>query len=142
MRQNLARYLSQAGEIDRADQVYRQLVQDYSDGGEKTWMMTMYAQYLSETKRTAQGESLLQDFLAGHSELDAPQKMSVLYSLSNLARSTGDSKRGDEYQRAAEALQPPQPPTGRILIGDEIRARLARRSQQLIICDSRPTMER
>jgi tetratricopeptide (TPR) repeat protein len=59
--------------------------------------------------------------LAAHPELDAPQKMNLLYSLSNLARSQGDSKRGDEYQRAAEALEPPQPPTGRILIGDELQ---------------------
>jgi tetratricopeptide (TPR) repeat protein len=121
MRQNLAGLLRQAGQIDQADQVYQQLMQDYGDGGEKTWMMTMYAQHLSQTKRAAQGESLLQDFLAGHLELDAAQKMNVLYSLSNIARSTGDSKRGDEYQRAAQALQPPQPPTGRILIGDELQ---------------------
>jgi len=121
MRQNLAGFLRQAGQIDQADGVYRQLVQDYSDGGEKTWMMTMYAQYLSETKRAALDESLLKDFLAGHSELDAPQKMSVLFSLANFARSAGDPKRADEYQRAAQALQPPQLPTGRLLIGDELQ---------------------
>ena len=83
--------------------------------------MTMYAQHLSETKRTAQGESLLQDFLTAHPDLDAPQKMSVLYGLANVARSQGDSKRGDEFQRAAQALQPPRPPSGRILIGDELQ---------------------
>ena len=121
MRQSLAGFLRQAGQIDQADEVYRQLVQDYSDGGEKTLMMTAYAQHLGATNRAAQGESLLNDYLAGHSELDAPQKMNVLYSLSNLARSQGESKRGDEYQRAAHALQPPQPPTGRILIGDELQ---------------------
>jgi hypothetical protein len=82
--------------------------------------MTMYAQFLSETKRAAQGESLLQDYLAAHPELDAPERSNVLFNLSNLARSTGDSQRGDKYQRAAQALQP-QPPTGRILIGDELQ---------------------
>jgi tetratricopeptide (TPR) repeat protein len=121
MRQNLAGLLRQAGQIDQADEVFRQLVQDHDFDGEKTWVMAAYAQHLGATNRAAQGESLLQDYLAGHSDLDWPQKMNVLYSLSNLARSNGDPKRADEYQRAAQALQPPQPPTGRILIGDELQ---------------------
>jgi hypothetical protein len=121
MRQNLAGYLRQAGELDQAEQVYRQLVQENRGGPQECQTMTIYAQFLSETKRAAQGESMLQDFLAGHPELDAPQRSNVLFNLSNLARGMGDSQRGDEYQRAAQALQQPQPPTGRILIGDELQ---------------------
>ena len=121
MRQNLARYMRQAGEVDQAEQVHQQFVQENRGGPQESLTMTMYAQFLSETKRAAQGESLLRDYLAGHANLDWWQKMDVLFNLSNLARSQGDSQRGDEYQKAGTALQPPQSPTGRILIGDELQ---------------------
>jgi tetratricopeptide (TPR) repeat protein len=121
MRQNLARYMCQAGELDQAEQVHRQLVQENRGGPQESLVMTAYARYLAETNHAAQGESLLRDYLAEHASLDCWQKMDVLFNLSNLARSQGDSQRGDEYQKAAQALQPPQPPTGRILIGDELQ---------------------
>jgi tetratricopeptide (TPR) repeat protein len=124
LRQNLARYLRQAGEIDRADQVYRQLLQENPGGPQESQAMTAYAQYLAETNRAAQGESVLQDYLAGHANLDWWQKRNALANLSNLARSTGDSKRADEYSQAAQALQPlpqPPPPAPQILIGEDMR---------------------
>ena len=121
MRQNLAGYLRQAGEIDQAEQVYRQLIQENRGAPQEYQTMTMYAQFLSETKRAAQGESLLQDYLAAHPDLAWVPKSSVLFNLSNLARSQGDSQRGDEYQRAGMALQTPQPPAGPFLIADELQ---------------------
>src|ERR1039457_5292848 len=59
MRQNLARYMRQAGEVDQAEQVHQQFVQENRGGPQESPTMTMYAQFLSETKRAAQGESLL-----------------------------------------------------------------------------------
>jgi tetratricopeptide (TPR) repeat protein len=122
MRQNLAGYLRQAGEIDQADQVYRQVLQENRDGQQESQMLTMYAQHLSATNRAAQGESLLEDYLAGHSDLAWWPKRNILANLSNLARSTGDSQRADEYQQAAEALLPvPPAPSVQILVGEEMR---------------------
>jgi tetratricopeptide (TPR) repeat protein len=122
MRQNLAGYLRQAGEIDRADQVYLQLLPENPGGPQESQMMTMYAQHLSATNRAVQGESLLEDYLARHSDLAWWPKRNVLANLSNLARSTGDSKRADEYQQAAEALLPvPPTPAVQILVGEEMR---------------------
>jgi tetratricopeptide (TPR) repeat protein len=122
MRQNLARYLRQAGELDHADQVYLQLLREDPGGPQESLMMTMYAQHLSATNRAAQGESLLEDYLAGHADLDWWLKRNVLANLSNLARSTGDSKRADEYSRAADAVFPvPPTPSVQVLVAEEVR---------------------
>jgi tetratricopeptide (TPR) repeat protein len=125
MRQNLAGYLRQAGQLDQADQVYRQLLRDNPGGQQESEIMTMYAQYLAETKRAPQGESLLKDYLAGHSNLNWQEKSNVLFNLANLAGNTGDSKASDEYRRAAQALlpppPPPSPPTVQILVGEEMQ---------------------
>jgi tetratricopeptide (TPR) repeat protein len=122
MRQNLAGYLRQAGELDHADQVYLQLLREDPGGPQESLMMTMYAQHLSATNRAAQGESLLEDYLAGHADLDWWLKRNVLANLSNLARSTGDSKRADEYSRAADAVLPvPPTPSVQVLVAEEVR---------------------
>jgi len=123
MRQRLAGYLCQAGEIAQADQVYQQILRQNSGGFQEIQILGVYAQYLAETDRAAQGESLLRDYLAGHSDLNWWQKMNALSNLAGLAQRTGDSKRAEEYRQAAQAQQPPQPTpaAGQILIGDEIR---------------------
>jgi tetratricopeptide (TPR) repeat protein len=123
MRQSLASYMRQAGQLDQADQVYQQILQESRGEPQESQMLGMYAQYLAETKRGAQGESLLKDYLEGHSNLDPQQRMNVLFNLSNVARRTGDSRSADEYQQAAQALQPqpPPPPAGQIRIGEELR---------------------
>lgn len=123
MRQNLAGYLRQAELLDQADQVYRQILQENRGRPQEDQVLANYAQYLANTNRAAQGESLLKDYLAGSSILDTHQKANVLFQLANIARGAGDSKRADEYFQAAQALQPqPQtPPAGQIRIGEEMQ---------------------
>jgi tetratricopeptide (TPR) repeat protein len=123
MRQNLAGYLRQAGQIDQADQVYGQILQQSKGGPEEIQMLGAYAQYLAETERGVQGEALLKDVLAGSANLDSQQKMNVFFNLANLARRTGNSKAADEYQQAGMALQPqsPQPLGRQLLIGEEMQ---------------------
>jgi tetratricopeptide (TPR) repeat protein len=121
--QNLAGYMRQAGLPDQGDQVYQQLLQQNPGGPQETQILGAYAQYLADTKRGAQGESLLKDYLAGHSYLDPQQKMNVLFNLANVARHAGDSKSADEYQQAGQALQPQPslPPAGQIRIGEDLQ---------------------
>jgi tetratricopeptide (TPR) repeat protein len=133
MRQNLAGFLRQAGQLDEADQVHQQILQESSGGPQETQMLGMYAQYLADTKRGAQGESLLKDYLEGSPNLDPQQKMNVLFSLANVARRTGDSKNAEEYQQAGQALQPPPMPplpAGQIRIGEEVQKAQAALNQQ------------
>ena len=122
VRQNMAVYLRRAGAIEQADQVFGQLLQENPGAPSESWLMVKYAQHLLETNRAAQGESLLQNYLAEHSNLTWQQKRNVLINLSNLAHRTGDSKRGEEYRQAAEATLPlPPPPPFQVLIGEEMR---------------------
>ncbi len=122
MRQNLTNYMRQAGELDQADQVYRQLLQESRGAPQESQMLGMYANYLADTKRGAQGETLLQDYLASGSPADPQEKANILFNLSNVARRTGDDKSGDEYAKAAQALQPPPTfPAGQIRIGEEMQ---------------------
>ena len=122
MRQNLAGYLRSAGMLDQADQVYQQLLQQNSGQPQEAQMLGAYAQYLAETKRGAQGESLLKEYLSNHPSLDSNQRINFLFNLANVARRTGDSKSADEYQQAAQAMQPPQPPpVGQIRIAEKLQ---------------------
>ena len=123
MQQNLASYLLKAGQIDQAGEVYRQLQRESQGAPQESQAMTAYASFLAETNRAAQAESLLKDYLAESPHLDGQHKRMVLFNLAFIAGKTG--KAADEYLRAAQALEPPQPrpapPTGQILIGEEMR---------------------
>ncbi len=137
MRQSLAGMLAQAGQTEAADQVYRQLLAD-SEGGQD-WtrinVVTSFANHLSTTKRGAQAESLLKDYLANHGDLDPMQQSNVLFSLANAARSSGDAKRAEEYQRAANEKQQavrPAPPAGQILIGNDLQKAVSAANDQNI----------
>lgn len=120
--QNLAGYMGHAGMLDQAGQIYQRLLQQNQGGPEEAQVLGMYAQYLADTNRGAQGESLLIEYLAGGSNSYPEQKAGVLFSLSNVARRTGDSQKADEYQQAGQALQPQPPaPPGQRRIADELR---------------------
>jgi tetratricopeptide (TPR) repeat protein len=106
LRQNLAGTLCAAGLLDQADQVYQQLLQESRGGPLETQTLGLYASYLAGTQRSAEGESLLKDYLAGNSNLDASQRINVLFNLGNLAGRRGDERSSREYQQAAQALQP------------------------------------
>jgi tetratricopeptide (TPR) repeat protein len=122
MRQNMATYLRQAGQLDQAEQVYRQLLQADPGGARESQTMTAYAYFLSETNRAAQAESLLKDYLAGHSNLGWCEKRNALLQLAGIASKTGNSQAADEYRQAGEALLPlPPPPARQTLIVEEMR---------------------
>jgi tetratricopeptide (TPR) repeat protein len=130
IQQTLAGYMNQAGRPDQAEQVYQQLLQQSRGGPQESQMLGMYAQYLANTQRAAQGANLLQEYLGG-STVDQPQRMNALFQLANIARGTGDTRHADEYFQAAQALQPqpPPPPAGQILIGDELQKAQAAANQ-------------
>jgi len=134
MQQSLAGYLRQAGLLDQSDRIYQQLLQQNRGGPQESQMLGMYAQYLADTERGAQGARLLQEYLAGSSNLDPPQKMNALFQLANIARGAGDSKGADEYQQAAQALQPQplSPPALQVLIGKELQKAEAALKQHLL----------
>jgi tetratricopeptide (TPR) repeat protein len=134
MRQNLAGYMRDAGQLEEADHVYRQILQESHGGPLETQMLGMYAMYLGETERGAQGLSLLKDYLAGNANLDPQQKMTALFNLSNVSRTMGDAKMAEEYQQAGQALQPqpPPPPEGQIQIGEELRKAQAALNQNRV----------
>jgi len=120
--QDLAGYLRQAGLLDQAGQVYLQLLQQNRDGPQEAEMLDMYARFLADTERGAQGESLLTDYLSG-SNSDTNQKATVLFSLADLARKSGDSQAADAYLHAGQALmpQPSPPPLGEFRIGEDLQ---------------------
>ncbi len=131
MRQNLASYLRRADLTDQADQVYEQILQETRGGPQENQILGAYAQYLAESQRAAQGESLLKEYLAG-SNLEPPAKMNVLFQLSNVARTSGDSKRAEEYQAAGMALQEQAPTAteGQVRIAEDVRKAESALSQQ------------
>jgi hypothetical protein len=131
MRQNLASFLRRADLTDQGDQVYQQILQETRGGPQENQIVGAYAQYLAETQRAAQGENLLKEYLAG-SNLEPPAKMNVLFQLSNVARTSGDSKRAEEYQAAGMALQqqPPFATEGQVRIAEEVRKVESALSQQ------------
>jgi hypothetical protein len=132
MRQNLASYLRNAGLVDQAGQVYRQLVEESRGGPQETQLLGAYAGYLAGTERGAQGESLLKDYLASLPDQNWQQKTNLLYGLADLARRRGDLKGADEYDNARRALdpQPTPPPAGQSRIGDELQEAQTALNQQ------------
>jgi tetratricopeptide (TPR) repeat protein len=118
MRQNLASFLQQAGQIQQAEQVYAQALSDPQ--GDPFSAVTGYAGLLSSTQRTAQAEKLLSDYLVDQGDANPIQAANVLNMLADMS---GDPKQAQEYRRAA-ADKWPMPPTAAPanLIGDVLRA--------------------
>jgi len=125
MSQSVADYMRLDGQLDQADQVYRQILQESQGEPQECQVVGMYAQYLAETERGAQGISRLKDYLTVSSNLDPEQKINVLFDLAAVAQRMGDSKGADEYRQAAQALRPQpdpsMPPAGLIFIGESCR---------------------
>jgi hypothetical protein len=94
-------------------------------------MLGMYARFLADTERGAQGESLLTDYLSG-SNSDPNQKATVLFCLADLARRTGDSQGADAYLNAGQALmpQPSAPPLGEFRIAEVLESAHTAMSEQ------------
>lgn len=103
MRQSLADMLRQAGQIGEADQIYQQLLAESQSRQDPNYAQVLinYANYLGNTKRSGQAESLLNDYVANHPQMEPWQESSLLYARAAAARQSGDTARADEYQRAA-----------------------------------------
>ena len=123
IRQNLARTLGQAGQTDQGDQIFQQLVQQSAGTPQSGQTLISYAQYLGDTKRESQAQSLLKEYLAGGAASQDPQQEAgVYFTLANLARRSGNSKAAETYQKQGQALQPqPNPPAGQQSLVEDIR---------------------
>jgi tetratricopeptide (TPR) repeat protein len=79
---------------------------------------------LNDTKRDAQGQALLSDYLASHPNLEPPVEASLLTQLSYGARRSGNSNLADQYQRASNEKQQAwqTPVTRQTLIGADLQA--------------------
>jgi hypothetical protein len=124
-RVSLARALNLAGQTSAGDEVYEQVLAETRSAPEGTYLqvLTNYASYLGDTKRAAQGQALLSDYLTSHSNLQPGEETNLLFQLANSARRSGDSKLADQYQQAAlEKQRGSQPaPMPQILIGPDLQ---------------------
>ena len=122
MRQTLIRYMRQAGRFEDSDRVYQQLLQQSVGTPQEMGIRVDYANYLQDSNRAAEGESLLKAYLA-EAVLAPRQKINVLYNLSYLARAKGDIKGAERYEQTLNALRPPPlavPATSQIMIGAKL----------------------
>jgi len=119
LRQRLAMLLYQSGHADAADQVFQPPA---DNDPAAAYLAVNYANYLGATKRAAQAETLLADYLAAHPGLNAHEQASILMPLANWARIAGDTKRADEYQlESSQKLLRKDPPADAILIGPTLQ---------------------
>jgi hypothetical protein len=118
MKQNLIQILREANRMDQIDPLYRDLLATTREGpGNDHFNIVLgYAQYLSETKRFAESEALVNEYRASHSNLQPYQETGLLYALANSARGSGDAQRAEELQKQA-ALQSPSPKQQENFIG-------------------------
>lgn len=128
IRLSMASALNVAGQTSAADQVYEQLLAEAGSAPDGTYLqvLTNYARYLGETKRDAEGQALLKDYLTSHSNLQPQEEANLLFQLANGAVRSGNSKLGDQYQQAAlekqRGSQPAPAPPPQILIGPDLQA--------------------
>ena len=106
MQHTLINYLRGAGNLDQADTLYLQLVQQSQDGPQGEWSMRGYAQYLAQTQRVAQADTVLQEYLNSHPNLDPQAKSNIYNTLAGFAQQKGDAGTADRYRQEAQALQP------------------------------------
>jgi hypothetical protein len=127
IRLSMASALKVAGQASAADQVYEQLLAEAASAPDGTYVQVLggYANYLGETKRDAQGQALVNDYLTSHSNLQPHEEANLLFQLANGARRSGDSKLADQYQQAAmekqRGSQPVPVPAQQILIGPDLQ---------------------
>ena len=107
LREQLAMQLYRNGHADAADQAFPPPA---DNGTADAGLAINYANYLGMTQRTAQAETFLSDYLTGHPGLNEGEQGLVLMSLAVAARTTGDSKRAEEYQRESDQKRAPKEP--------------------------------
>ena len=96
----LAGHLQSAGSTDPAERLYQQLLTESRPQEQSPLLLYNYATFLAQTKRGAQGESILQDYLASHADLDEAEKNFVLGGLAEIAALAGDSEASEKYAQA------------------------------------------
>jgi tetratricopeptide (TPR) repeat protein len=110
MRQSLANLLQQAGQIQAADEVYRQLMAGQTN--QQVGTVTGYAMFLAQTKRGDQAETLLKDYQDSHPTLQPWEQDNLLMTFANVEQLSGNPKLAEEYRRQASASRPQPPADG------------------------------
>lgn len=105
MSQALANFLQSAGKSDAADQVYRDLLAKSPGPQDPNYSQLLYGytNYLSNTKRGADAEALLNSYAENHPSLQPWEESQLLYARANAARTNGDSKRADDLLKEANS---------------------------------------
>jgi tetratricopeptide (TPR) repeat protein len=103
IRMSIARILQQEGKTAAADQVSQEAID--GDPASRFLTLSSYANHLAATRRCAQAETMLKDFMSSNS-LSAMEESNILFSLSNVARMSGQNEKAEEYRLAAEELRP------------------------------------
>ncbi len=124
IRQNLAGIMQQAGNTKAADALFQQNLaeaQGSQDGNYHSFLI-QYANYLSQTERSARAESLLTDYMATQGNLEPWQEVNLLYGLSNAARAAGNNEGAQEYYRRAQQKQQAMQPqlAARVMISPDL----------------------
>lgn len=123
MRQSLANIFQQAGQVQAADQVYQQLLDQAVTArvNQQLGVITAYASFLAQTKRADQAETLLKDYQASHASAEPWEQNNLMMAFANVERAAGKPQLAGEYQRRAVANQPqPAAPGGEDRIGDAL----------------------
>jgi tetratricopeptide (TPR) repeat protein len=108
LRQRLADMLRQAGQVPEGDQLYQQMLVESLNRQDPNYpqLLVSYANYLDNTKRSDQAESLLGDYMANYPQLEGWQESNLLYARAAAARTSGDTDRAAGYERMAREKQP------------------------------------
>jgi len=103
MRQSLASILQQAGQVEAADQIYQRLMTDPAN--QQSGIVTSYANYLEQTSRAGQAETLLKNYLENHASAAPAEQDNLLWALVHVEQLSGKTQLAAEYQSRVSTNQ-------------------------------------
>jgi tetratricopeptide (TPR) repeat protein len=119
LKENVIWVLREAHRLDEVDSLYKEMLAESRDGanGNRSSVISKYANYLYDTGRSAEGKSLIQDYMMS-ANLTHDQEAGLFYTLSTFASKSGDRERASEYAQRAVAQQAAD--KARVVLGPEI----------------------